>query len=154
MLAVQIKISGDKETIAKLGKLGQSFLNFQMAMRSIGRELPAYFGGQVFASQGGAIGERWDPLKQSTKNRKAKLYPGAQPLVATGTMQGSFEAEFPDPNSVVIGNSAPYFKYHQSKAARSKLPRRTMMSTSGDVKNIIAQIIDADVAGKIMRAGL
>lgn len=154
MLAVQIKISGDKETIAKLGKLGQSFMSFQMAMRDIGKELPAYFGGQVFASQGGAIGERWAPLKQATKNQKSKLYPGAQPLVATGTMQNSFEAEYPDLNSVSIGNSAPYFVYHQSKAARRKLPRRTMMSTGGDVKAIIGQIIEADVHAKIAKAGI
>lgn len=154
MLSVTIKISGDKETIAKLGKLGQSFMSFQMAMREIGKELPAYFAGQVYVSQGGALGEKWEPLKQATKNRKAKMYPGAQPLVATGTMQKSFDAEYPDANSVMIGNTAPYFVYHQSKAPRSKLPRRVMISSGGSVRTIIAQIIDTDIRNKIAKAGL
>lgn len=153
-LNVQIKISGDKETIEKLGKMGQSLLNFQSAMRSIGKELPSYFSNQVFSSQGGAIGERWPALKQDTKLQKSKRYPGAQPLVRTGQMKGGFRADFPDVNSVSIGNVAPYFVYHQSKAPRRKLPRRTMMSTGGQVKAIIGQIIDADVRDKITKVGL
>jgi len=153
-LNVQIKITGDKETIAKLGKMGQSLLNFQTAMRSIGKELPSYFSNQVFGSQGGAIGERWPALKQATKDSKAKKYFTATPLVNTGAMKRGFRAEYPDFNSVMIGNVAPYFDYHQSKAPRSKLPRRTMMSTGGQVKSIIGSIIDADVKQKITKAGL
>lgn len=155
MLTVSITIKGDKETIEKLGKLGSKLLNFQLAMRAIGQELPAYFQGQVFASQGGAIDQRWAPLSTSTRNWKAKHYPGAQTLVRTGAMQHSFAAEYPDINSVVIGNSAPYFKYHQSNAARkSKLPRRVMISSGGQVKTIIGKIIDADIKMKIAEAGL
>lgn len=153
-LNVQIKITGDKETIAKLGKMGQSLLNFQSAMRSIGKELPDYFGNQVFGSQGGAIGERWPALKQATKESKAKKYFTATPLVNTGRMKRGFRADYPDVNSVSIGNVMPYFVYHQSKAPRSKLPRRTMMSTGGNVKAIIGNIIDADVRKKIAGAGL
>lgn len=152
-LSVQIVIQGDKETIQRLGKLGTSLLSFQMAMREIGSELTSYFSNQVFASQGGALGERWDPLKPKTKLDKAKKYPGAQPLVRTGEMKNSFEDEYPNLNSVVIGNTAPWFPYHQSKAPRSKLPRRPMMSTGGNVKSIVAKIIDADVRNKLTKAG-
>ena len=69
-------------------------------------------------------------------------------------MQHSFEATYPDLNSVAIGNTAPYFKYHQSKLARRKLPRRPMMSTGGDVKSIIGLIIEADIKDKIAKVKL
>jgi len=154
MLSVSIEIKGDKETIAALGKLGSSLLNFQMAMRSIGKELVSYYGNNVMNSQGGAIGQRWPALKQSTKEAKAKRYYTSTPLVNTGTMKQSFDSMAPDLNSVTIGNKAPYFVYHQSSAPRSKLPRRVMMSTGGNVKGIIGQIIDADIKAKIQKAGL
>lgn len=154
MLSVSITISGDKETIEKLGKLGQSFLNFQLAMRSIGKELTGYFANQVFASQGGALSQRWPQLANSTKVDKAKHYPGAGILVRTGEMKNSFDFYQPDVNSVIIGNNAPYFVYHQSSAPRHKLPRRVMMSTGGNVKSIVANIIDADVKDKLLKAGL
>lgn len=153
-LSVHITITGDKEAIGRLGKLGTSLLNFQGAMRSIGKELPSYFSNQVMNSQGGAIGERWPALSPATRLQKSKLYPGAGPLVRTGQMKNSFGADYPDSNTAVIGNSAPYFVYHQSKLARRKLPRRAMMSTSGAVKDIIKDIIDADIRNKIAGAGL
>jgi len=154
MLSVAITIKGDKETIAKLGKLGSSFLNFQMAMRSIGDELTRYYGNNVFNSQGGAIGQKWPALAQSTKDAKAKRFFTATPLVNTGAMKQGFTSTFPDVNSVTIGNKMDYFKYHQSSAPRSHLPRRVMMSTGGNVKTIIGTIIDADIQGKIAKAGL
>lgn len=69
-------------------------------------------------------------------------------------MKKGFDATFPDVNSVTIGNKMDYFKYHQSSAPRSKLPRRVMMSTGGNVKTIIGDIIQADIEGKIEKAGL
>lgn len=154
MLSVAITIKGDKETIAALGKLSSSFLNFQMAMRSIGKELTNYYGNNVFNSQGGAIGQRWPALAQATKNYKAKKYFTGTPLVNTGAMKQGFESTFPDVNSVTIGNKMYYFKYHQSSAPRTRLPRRVMMSTGGNVKTIIGTIIDADIKAKIEKAGL
>lgn len=154
MLSVAITIKGDKETIAALGKLGSSFLNFQMAMRSIGKELTNYYGNNVFNSQGGAIGQRWPALAQATKKQKVKKFYTATPLVNTGDMKKGFTSTFPDVNSVTIGNKMDYFKYHQSSAPRTRLPRRVMMSTGGSVKTIIGDIIQADIEGKIEKAGL
>lgn len=153
MLQVAITIKGDKETIARLGKLGTSLLNFQMAMRSIGKELTFYYGNQVFSSQGGALGQRWPALASSTREQKAKNWRGRSPLVRTGTMKSSFASAFPDVNSVLIGNEMPYFVYHQSSAPRRKLPRRVMMSTGGSVKTIIGRIIDDDINKKLQKAG-
>lgn len=73
-----------------------------------------------------------------------------QPLV-TGHpdgMQFSFYANA-DANSVVIGNSQPYFKYHQSTAPRTRLPRRQMLGINDDVRGIAQQLIQADIAAKI-----
>ena len=44
--------------------------------------------------------------------------------------------------SVTITNDAPWFKYHQSSAPRTKIPRRVMIGVytgmQDDVTNIIA----------------
>lgn len=153
-MTISITITGKSETIQKLGKLGTMLLNFQGAMRSIGSELTSYFGNQAFVSQGGAIDERWPALAQSTKVQKSKKYPGAGPLVRTGEMKGSFDFELPDVNSVLIGNTAAHFPYHQSKAPRRHLPRRAMIGTGGQVRTIVGKIIDADVRSKLQKAGL
>lgn len=154
MVSVSIQITGTDVQIAKLGKLGASFLNFDMAMKSIGDELTSYFANQVYVSQGGAIDERWPALARSTKVQKAKKYPGAGPLIRTGEMKNSYDFETPDVNSVVIGNTAAHFPYHQSKAPRRHLPRRATIGTGGQVKTIVGKIIDADIRTKLQKAGL
>lgn len=153
-LAVRINISGDKETITKLQKLGQSLVMLQGAMNDIGKELTDYYGNQVFASRGGIIGENWDDLSPVYKLSKAKKFPGRSPLVKTGAMQKSFIYEATH-DSVTIANSADYFAYHQSDEPRtSNLPRRQMMKVTPDIKKLISQIIDQDINEKIKRAGL
>lgn len=154
MPSIQITITGDKQNIAKLSKLGQSLVMFEGAMNSIGKELSAYFAGQVFASQGGILGDQWPALSDEYALYKAKKYPGRGPLIRTGEMQSSFFYEA-DSQGVLIGNAADHFKYHQSDETRtSNLPRRTMMALTDDVKDIITMIIDADVERKIRMAGL
>src|SRR4051794_23101088 len=62
MTDVVVSISGDREVMAKLKKLGNGVLNLQRPMTDIGDYLTGFFLGQVFASRGQAIGERWKPL--------------------------------------------------------------------------------------------
>jgi phage gpG-like protein len=153
MAIVTIKITGDQEAIGKLQKLGKSLIMFRSAMNEIGGELSDYFSQQVFASQGGAIGERWPRLSPAYQARKAKFYPGRGPLQRTGEMQKGFY-HTSDEQSVTIKNRKKYFDYHQSTEPRSKIPRRPMMATTGEVKDIVARVLQADVTAKIRKAGL
>lgn len=153
MLSVEIKITGTEQVIAKLRRLDTGLTDFRGAMGDIGNEVSKYYAGQVFASQGGAIGVRWPTLAVSTMLYKRKRYPqyATVPLMRTGAMQGSFTS-IPTSNSVTIGNTAPYFQYHQSSAPRSKIPYRPMMAINNDVKTIVKKILEADVARKIQAA--
>lgn len=153
MALVTIKITGDDVTINRLQKLGKNLLMFRSAMDDIGGELTDYFSGQVFASQGGAIGQPWPRLSPAYQARKAKLYPGRGPLQRTGQLQKGFY-HTSDDQSVTIKNRKKYFDYHQSTEPRSKIPRRAMMATTGEVKDIVARVLQADVTAKIAKAGL
>jgi phage gpG-like protein len=65
-----------------------------------------------------------------------------------GGMQFSFSA-LATANSVVIGNTKPYFKYHQSTEPRRRLPRRQMLGINDDVISMVQQLVRAEVNAKI-----
>jgi phage gpG-like protein len=150
MLQISVRVTGTEEVITKLRRLGAGLHDFSEAMALTGTELTGFFSGQVFASQGGALGVRWPTLAASTVMEKLKHYPAyaTTPLIRTGEMQHSFRST-PTPTSVTITNDAPYFKYHQSSAPRHKIPYRPMMGINGEVQTIVKKIIQADIARKI-----
>lgn len=153
-MSISVTVTGDDTLLNKLENFGAQLVMMEGAMNSIGKELTAFFANQVFASQGGILGENWADLSPAYAVWKAKMYPGRPPLVRTGEMQNSFVFES-DQSSVTIANNADYFAYHQSDQERtSNLPRRTMMAVSPEVNSIIVQIIDADVSNKISMLGL
>ena len=153
MLQITVKISGTQEVIDKLRRLDDGLMNFSESMAQIGDELKSYFSGQVFASQGGVLGVRWPTLAAGTILYKRKHYPAyaTTPLIRTGGMQESFTADSTG-RSVTISNTAPYFKYHQSNAPRTKIPYRPMMGINDDVQTIVHKILQAEVQRKIEAA--
>jgi phage gpG-like protein len=151
MLNVDIHITGTADVIAKFKRLNLSLTDFKPIMEKVGSEVSKYYRGQVFASQGGVFGVKWPTTLAATTKYKLKHYPqyATTPLIRTGDMQNSFRFDA-DNNSVTISNPTPYFKYHQSSAARkSNLPRRQMMGINNPVKSIVRQIIDADIKAKL-----
>jgi phage gpG-like protein len=149
-LTVNVRITGDKEFLAKLKKLGPALNDFKRALTEVGDHLTSYYSNQAFASQGGVYGTPWARLAPSTQVFKAKHYRqyAAIPLIATGEMKKSFTSS-PSEKSLTIANSAPYFKYHQSTEPRTKLPRRQMLGINSDVKKVIKQVIEADIHRKV-----
>lgn len=152
-LAITIEIKGDKQAISRLKKLGHTLLNFEDAMKEIGGELKKYYGNQAYASQGGVFNDKWPRLSPRYAAWKAKHYPGAGPLIRTGTMKNSYVFES-DRDSVTITNDAPQFKYHQSTAPRHKIPRRATIGVNQDVRTIVQNIIDNDIREKMKKAGI
>lgn len=148
MPSVTVTITGTQEEIDKLRSLGDKLNDFGDATKEIGDRLTNYYASEAFGSQGGVFGEIWPDLNPIYAKRKAKLYPGAPILYITGTMERSFTYES-DSNSVVIGNSAPYFKYHQSTEPRTKMPYRPMMLINDDVRSIAHDAIQKDVDQKL-----
>ena len=151
MLSLQITITGDKRLDTKLKRLGSALFENRESMHDIGKQAATYYANQGFNSQGGVFGTKWQRLSPKYALIKAKLYPGRPPLVATGTMQNNFTFAAGS-NQVVIENKSPQFKYHQSTAPRSKMPRRASMGVNAPIKKIVRDIITRDVQNKIRNA--
>lgn len=92
----------------------------------------------VFNSEGEAIGDPWQPLSPGYAKQKERKYPGMPILQATGHMRESFGATI-DASSLTVWNSATYFKYHQSRLPRKKIPRRVMMYLTDNLKQTIVK---------------
>ena len=137
--ALRFEIEGEAELSRRFMKLSEGVKNFAPAFSETEAYMKKTFSRDVFETEGGVIGESWKPLTSAYAARKMKKYPGKGLLEATGTMKNSF-ATFSNMSSAAIWNTADYFKYHQSKAARSKLPRRAMMKLDIEQKSVITKI--------------
>lgn len=63
-------------------------------------------------------------------------------LNKTGKMKGSFTTSMTN-TEAKIGNSADYFKYHQSNQSRKKIPRRIMLKLDQERKEFIQKAFQA-----------
>jgi len=77
-------------------------------------------------------------------------YP-TDPLIRTGKMKNSFEAQASSMHGV-IWNSVSYFKYHQSNQSRKKLPRRAMMKLGEQQKQLVVKTFHTHYMQKLNRA--
>lgn len=145
---MKLEVKGAAEIQQLLTGVGLDMTDLKGAMTEVGDHAKKYFGGQVFASRGGALGQPWPRLSPAYAVQKAKRYPGRPPLVRSGLMQRSFTSK-PSPMSVTIGNDAPWFKYHQSSAARTKIPRRVMIGVYSGMQSDVTNIIANALAKKI-----
>jgi len=80
-----------------------------------------------FVTEGGLSGG-WTPLTASTVAGRLRAgYGGAHPILQkTGSLRKSFYA-YVDSKKTVISSKSPYFAFHQSRAPRTRLPRRAML---------------------------
>jgi len=148
---VSITITGTREVRAKIKKLGSSIYDLKSSMSVIGRQAADYYANQGMLSQGGVFGSGWKPLSARYAARKAKLYPGRPILVATGTMKDSFNYSATS-TSVLVGNTAPQFKYHQSSEPRTKIPRRPMLGVNDQIKRMVREELTREITQKIKAA--
>lgn len=143
-LDITLEALGEEQIKSMLTGLGLDLRNMRGAMNEVGRGAIKTFSGPVFVSRGQRIGEPWPRLSEAYAAQKAKRYAGRPLLVRTGTMQQSFKYTSTG-MSVTIYNDDPKFVYHQSTAAREKIPRRAMIGIyrglDDDVKRTIAAVI-------------
>ncbi|WP_152467701.1 phage virion morphogenesis protein [Gordonia terrae] len=143
-LDVRLKVDGDAQLKAMLSGLSLDLQNLRPAMDEVGRGAVRMFSGPVFASRGQRLGESWPRLSTDYAAQKAKRYAGRPVLVRTGQMQSRFGHQAAA-TSVTIYNLDPKFKFHQSNAPRSKIPRRAMIGIyqglDNDVRNTVAAVI-------------
>jgi len=114
----------------RLSKLGDGVKNFKPEFKKSADFLVGFFGGQVFETRGKIIGEPW--------KTRTKAYPWPI-LERSGKMRRSFKGKAKRLDAAIY-NAMDYFKFHQSKAPRRKLPRRIMMKLDEARKTKIVHI--------------
>lgn len=158
-MQITITVRGNKEFIRKMQRSGKNMDNHRTAFKKIGKALKSYYANEAFASEGGVFGAPWPPLKSRTVRSRTAQVGGslaagvgaAQMLVRSGRMKRSFFYKA-EKDSVVITNSADYFKYHQSEKPRRKIPRRQMIGINNKVKRLVRQELRDSVRRKIATA--
>jgi phage gpG-like protein len=111
---------------------------------------------QAFASEGASTASgQWAPLKPATiADRERQGFPGEHPILQrTRTLMRSLTEETSDsinvqtPTYLGIGSADPKVVYHQSKAPRTRLPRRAMVDLTEDDKHRIFLPLRRHVTG-------
>ena len=139
---LKFEIEGEKEMSRKLMILSKDIKDLRPEFEKGTNFLKEFFGGEAFESRGALLGEPWPPRK--------KFYPWP-PLERSGRMRRSFDTEVGNLQGAVF-NAVDYFKYHQSKMPRRKLPRRIMMKLTNQLKDKIVSIFHEGIYNRIIKA--
>ena len=149
-LTIQWSVENERQLSRRLQNVRVETSDFSAAFKRSTEQIRDRAAGPVFETQGAVIGEPWPPLSAFTvADKAAKGYGGQPPLVRTGTMQGSFRANH-DKLGGVVWNDASYFKYHQSRRPRTRLPRRVMMKLDEFNRQVVVKSLQ-DHLRKAMR---
>jgi hypothetical protein len=112
----------------------------------------------AFDTEGASTGSAWPQLAESTQaDRLRKLYQPEHPILQrTRTLyrslaigdqvQGAFVNQ--TPQSLEIGTTVEYFKYHQSNKPRFKIPRRAPVLLTMDDRHEIFRPIRLYLTGR------
>jgi phage gpG-like protein len=138
-LTLTYTIEGQKQLSRTLLILADRVKDWSPAFRETASTLEQIFSDDVFETEGGAIEERWAALSPAYEAHKAKKYPGKGLLQATGAMRAGFTSLW-RPDMAAVWNKVAYFKYHQSNAPRTKMPRRVMIKLAEAQKQIVVKI--------------
>jgi hypothetical protein len=111
----------------------------------------------AFASEGGSTGQPWAQLAESTaKEREREGFGGRHPILArTHTLERALTTEgggsiiVQQPRYFAVAVDVDYFKFHQSKAPRRKLPRRAPINLTQDNKTQLLHPIRLYVTGRL-----
>lgn len=153
MLNVQVTITGDKETIFKLKKLGNELSNWRPELEQVADYLENFYKGPVFETQGAIFGERWVALNPFYELWKRKNYPGRGILEATGKMRKNWQRKVND-SRMVLANMTPYAKYHQQPDGPGKgiMPKRVIIKFDDKNKKYVVNIFKNAIINKIANA--
>lgn len=147
---LQWTIEGEKQLSRRLLNLEGALQDYTRPFEDSAAYLKQVFSRDVFDTQGAAIGERWKRLSPATVARKARQGMQAQPLIETGNMRASFHS-IASSDQAVIYNTAAYFRYHQSKKPRSKIPRRVVMKLANNQRQQIVRYFQEHIRLSMLR---
>lgn len=113
---------------------------------------------KAFASEGASTGAPWAPLAESTQaDRRRHGFPPAHPILRrTGALMraltigdGAYVSTSPTTMRYLISEQdVPYFKYHQSRRPRTRLPRRAPVLLTADERTALMHPIRLYITGR------
>lgn len=116
---------------------------------------------RAFSSEGGSTGAPWPQLARSTQLQRKRLgLPPAHPILvrsgklmrALTTGEGAYVRTSANRFEYLLSSVVGYFKYHQSRQPRSRIPRRAPVLFTGDDKNALVFPIRLYVTGRDLKA--
>jgi len=128
MIELNFTLEGQTELARRIRTLDNKVKDWKPEFEQSGIFLKNFFGGEVFETRGAILGEPWKPT--------GNPWPI---LEKTGRMRRGFQSKAESTRAEVF-NAVSYFKYHQSRMPRKRLPRRIMMLLTNQLKNQIIQI--------------
>lgn len=134
----------DTKVVKRLGKISGGVTDFRKPFDAAGKDLLAFFGGEVFETQGKALGESWRELAASTliARDQGRGHYARRPEVRTkilwwtGDLKRGFKKDVKK-LELRIHNVVPYFKYHQKRGGRP--PQRRMLAINARVITIVVE---------------
>lgn len=146
MVSMSIEVD-DRLVKAALGRLKIKLLDWSEAMLAIGTAYKEYMSVKPFASRGSIFGETWPKLDPTYEQWKAKKYPGAPILVATGALSKGFDFTSTS-DSMTLSNLVDYFNKHQEGIG---VPVRKSLGTNDELKKMAATLINNELARKLAK---
>ena len=156
MLTITGHLEGEEVIVRKLEGLADRLSDMTPAWPAV---LSVFRGimRQAFASEGASTGVKWPELAESTaREREREGFPGRHPILArTHTLERALTSEggasvvVMMPRYFAIAVDLDYFKYHQSRAPRSKIPRRAPINLTQDNKTQLLHPIRLYVTGRL-----
>lgn len=141
MLEVVVTVEGEKQFSRRLGIVADGISDWRKPLFRIGGELRGSID-QNFSARGAMFGS-WAP----------RTRPYAWPLLEkTSRMRKGFRQTLTN-DELVVFNIMPYFKYHQSRLPRSRLPRRVMMKIDRIRQQFIQKQFQQHVTEVIRESG-
>ena len=157
MFRVSVNVSGDTVVIAQLDATEARARDLTPVWPLVVR----VFQGAVvraFASEGATTGAPWPQLKPATRADRRRLgFPPAHPILQrTGRLlraltigEGAYVATTATSMRYVVSDQeVPYFKFHQSRRPRGKLPRRAPVLLTADDRDALMLPIRLYLRGK------
>ncbi len=139
MIELGVEVEGEKQLSRGLGLIAEDLDDFSKPLSKSSTLLLKTFD-QNFRTRGGLFG-KWAPRKT------IRPWPL---LEETGETRYGFISAV-TPSRLVIGNTSPKFKYHQSNKPRRKIPRRVMMMIDKQRKTEVVKYFQEFMVGIIRR---
>ncbi len=123
--------------------------SFEPELRDIGEWYIDFITNEVFATEGGVIGESWSSINPGYAEEKAKKYPGRGILEASGKMRTSWKL-YTTSHYALIENEADYAIYHQDGSGG--LPQRLFVKLDQERQDTIVEMFKEGILKRIQRA--